>query len=128
MPGTENAEFQFFVALLLIKQYEDLNYPIPFPYPIDAIKQKMEEHGLKNKDLVGIVGSKGFISAILNKKKPLILELERLFHREFGICSKRVLRLRTFYCIFTHFLPTLSCPLFLVNYFCITPIRKCQGF
>ena len=47
------------LALLLIKQYEDTNYPIPLPDPIDAIKIKMDELGLKNKDLVGMVGSKG---------------------------------------------------------------------
>ncbi len=38
------------VALLLIKQYEDANFPIPLPDPIDAIRVKMDELGLKNKD------------------------------------------------------------------------------
>ena len=70
------------VALLLIKQYEDTNYPIPLPNPIDAIKVKMDELGLKNKDFVGKVGSKGYVSSLLNKKKPLTLELARLFHQE----------------------------------------------
>ncbi len=51
------------VALLLIKQYEDANYPIPLPDPIDAIKVKMNELGLKNKDLVGKIGSKGYVSS-----------------------------------------------------------------
>ena len=69
------------VALLLIKQYEDANYPIPFPDPIDAIKFKMDELGLKNKDLVGKVGSKGYVSSLLNKRKPLTLELAKLFHK-----------------------------------------------
>ena len=73
------------VVLLLIKQYEDANYPIPFPDPIDAIKMKMEENGLKNKDLVGKVGSKGYVSALLNKRKPLTLELAKLFHNELHI-------------------------------------------
>ena len=73
------------VALLLIKQYEDQHYPVPTPDPIEAIKVKMMEKGLKNKDLVGKVGSKGYISDLLNKKKPLTLELARLFHNEFGI-------------------------------------------
>ena len=67
------------VALLLIKQYEDANYPIPLPDPIDAIKFKMDELGLKNKDLVGKVGSKGYVSSLLNKKKPLTLELAKFF-------------------------------------------------
>ena len=37
------------VALMLIKQYEDEHHPIPFPDPIEAIKIKMFEMGLKNK-------------------------------------------------------------------------------
>jgi HTH-type transcriptional regulator/antitoxin HigA len=73
------------VALLLVKQYEDANYPIPLPDPIDAIKVKMNELGLKNKDLVGKMGSKGYVSSLLNKKKPLTLELAKLFHQELNI-------------------------------------------
>jgi HTH-type transcriptional regulator/antitoxin HigA len=83
-PNTPEGE-KLQVALLLIKQYEDAHYPIPVPDPIDAIKLKMQEMGLKNKDLVGIVGTKGYISALLNKRKPLTLELARLFHRELDI-------------------------------------------
>ncbi|MEI6047670.1 MAG: transcriptional regulator [Bacteroidota bacterium] len=73
------------VVLLLIKQYEDQHYPVPKPDPIDAIKNKMVDLGLKNKYFVGKVGSKGYVSAILNKRKPLTLHLARLFHNELGI-------------------------------------------
>ena len=79
------------VALLLIKQYEDANYPIPLPDPIDAIKVKMDELGLKNKDLVGKVGSKGYVSSLLNKKKPLTLELAKIFHQELNIPAEVLL-------------------------------------
>ena len=79
------------VALLLIKQYEDANYPIPLPDPIDAIKVKMSELGLKNKDLVGKMGSKGYVSSLLNKKKPLTLELAKLFHQELKIPAEVLL-------------------------------------
>jgi HTH-type transcriptional regulator/antitoxin HigA len=79
------------VALLLIKQYEDTNYPIPLPDPIDAIKVKMNELGLKNKDLVGKMGSKGYVSSLLNKKKPLTLELAKLFHQELKIPAEVLL-------------------------------------
>ena len=75
------------IALLLIKQYEDEHYSIPIPDPIEAIKIKMIERGLKNKDLVGKVGSKGYISALLNKRKPLTLDLAKIFHNELGISS-----------------------------------------
>ena len=87
--STEGETLQ--VVLMLIKQYEDLHFPIPFPDPIDAIKQRMQERGLKNKDLVGKVGSKGYVSAILNKKKPLTLEIARLFHREYGLSAEVLL-------------------------------------
>jgi len=73
------------VALLLIKQYEDAVYPVPVPDPIEAIKIKMNELGLRNKDLVGKVGSKGYVSSLLSGKKPLTLELARLFHQELNI-------------------------------------------
>lgn len=79
------------VALLLIKQYEDEHHPVPMPDPIEAIKGKMEERGMKNKDLVGKVGSKGYVSALLNRRKPLTLELAKLFHRELGIPAEVLL-------------------------------------
>lgn len=73
------------VVLLLIKQYEDERYPVLPPAPLDAIRVKMKERGWKNKDLVGKVGSKGYVSALLSGKKPLTLSLAKLFHRELGI-------------------------------------------
>ncbi len=86
-PDGENLQ----VVLLLIKEFEDKNYQIPTPDPIDAIKLKMEEMGVKSKDLVGKIGSKGYISSILSKKKPLTLELARIFHRELGIPAEVLL-------------------------------------
>ena len=79
------------VALLLIKQYEDEHHPVPMPDPIEAIKTKMKERGMKNKDLVGKVGSKGYVSALLNRRKPLTLELAKLFHRELSIPAEVLL-------------------------------------
>ena len=51
----------------------------------------MNELGLKNKDLVGKVGSKGYVSSLLNKKKPLILELAKMFHQELKIPAEVLL-------------------------------------
>lgn len=89
-PNTQNGE-KVEVALLLIKQYEDANYPVPMPNPIEAIKAKMKDAGLRNKDLVGKVGSKGYVSSILSGRKPLTLELARFFHRELKIPSEVLL-------------------------------------
>ena len=79
------------VALLLIKDYKDRNFPIPLPDPIDAVKLKMDEMRLKNKDLIGIVASKSYFSMILNRRKPLTLDLARLFHKELKIPAEILL-------------------------------------
>ena len=73
------------IALLLIQQYENEHYPIPAPDPIEAVKLKMAEQGMKNQDWVGKLGSKSYVSAILNKRKPLTLEIAKLFCNELGI-------------------------------------------
>jgi HTH-type transcriptional regulator/antitoxin HigA len=82
---------QLQIALLLIKAYEDIHYTIPTPDPIEAVKLKMEEKGLLNKDLTSWVGSKGYVSALLNKKKPLTLKLAKLFHQQLGIPAEVLL-------------------------------------
>ncbi|MFM2016096.1 MAG: hypothetical protein RIQ51_1586 [Bacteroidota bacterium] len=42
---------------------------------------------LKNKDLVGKIGSKGYVSYLLNKKKPLTLVLAKFFHQKLNILA-----------------------------------------
>ena len=79
------------VALLLIKAYEDAHYPIPKPDPIEAIKIKMAERGLLNRDLVKWIGSKSYVSALLNHKKPLTLKMAKIFHHELGIPAEVLL-------------------------------------
>lgn len=70
------------ILSLMIENYENERYPIEAPDPIEAIKIRMEELNLRQKDLVGIIGGKSRVSEILNKKKRLtvdmIRELERL--------------------------------------------------
>ncbi len=79
VPGSE--EFNEAELLgLLIKDYEDRNYPISLPDPIEAIKIKIEELGLQNSDLVPILGSEEHILAILSKQEELTLEKARGLH------------------------------------------------
>ncbi len=72
------------ILSLLIENYENEHYPIEAPDPIEAIKIRMEELNLKQKDLVGVIGGKSRVSEILNRKKRLtvdmIRELERILH------------------------------------------------
>jgi HTH-type transcriptional regulator/antitoxin HigA len=65
------------VLSILIEKYEDEHYPIGMPDPIEAIKFRMEQMGMKQKDLAEIVGFKSRVSEILNKKRKLTLEMIR---------------------------------------------------
>ena len=72
--GTSDAD-ELALLLVLIKDYEDKHIPIPELNPIEVIKLKMEEKGLKNKDLVKIIGSKGHVSSILSGRRELTLKI-----------------------------------------------------
>jgi HTH-type transcriptional regulator/antitoxin HigA len=65
---------------LLVEKYEEENYPLPEPDPIDVIQYYMEQRGLKAKDLVGILGDKTTVSKILNKERKLNLGMVRRLH------------------------------------------------
>jgi len=65
------------ILSLLIDNYENKYYPIEAPDPIEAIKIRMEEMNMKQKDLVGVIGGKSRVSEILNKKKRLTVEMIR---------------------------------------------------
>ncbi len=65
------------ILAILIEHYEDKYYPIEAPDPIEAIKIRMEEMNLKQKDLVGVIGGKSRVSEVLNKKKRLTVEMIR---------------------------------------------------
>jgi len=62
---------------LLIDEYEKKHYPIDAPDPIEAIKIRMEEMDLKQKDLIGVIGGKSRVSEILNRKKKLTVDMVR---------------------------------------------------
>jgi HTH-type transcriptional regulator/antitoxin HigA len=65
------------ILSLLIDNYENQYHIIEAPDPIEAIKIRMEEMNLKQKDLTGIIGGKSRVSEILNKKKKLTVEMIR---------------------------------------------------
>jgi len=69
------------VLTTLTEAYEAQHYLIDAPDPIEAIKFRMEQEGLKQKDLVSIIGSKSRVSEILNKKRKLTIEMIRNLHK-----------------------------------------------
>lgn len=69
------------ILSLLIETYENEHYPIDAPDPIEAIKIRMEELNMRQKDLVGIIGGKSRVSEILNRKKKLTVDMIRVLER-----------------------------------------------
>jgi HTH-type transcriptional regulator/antitoxin HigA len=65
------------ILSLLIENYENEHYAIAAPDPIEAIKIRMEELNIRQKDLVGIIGGKSRVSEILNRKKKLTVDMIR---------------------------------------------------
>jgi HTH-type transcriptional regulator / antitoxin HigA len=76
---------------ILVENYEAKHYPIEAPDPIDAIKIKMEEEGLKRKDLAPFFGSSSRVSEVLNRKRPLTLEMIKKIHHGLGISANTLL-------------------------------------
>lgn len=70
---------------VLIKQYEDIHYPIDPPDPIDAIKFRMEQAGLTEDDLVPCIGSQTMAKEVLAGIRPLTLDMAKALEKAFGI-------------------------------------------
>lgn len=66
--GTPEAD-ELALLLVLIKDYEAKNIHIPDVNPIEVIKLKMQERGIKAKDLEPLIGSKGHVSSILSGRR-----------------------------------------------------------
>ncbi len=63
------------ILVMLIEKYEQINWNIAEPDPIEAIKIRMQEMQLKQKDLVPYIGNKSKVSEVLNKKVGLSLSM-----------------------------------------------------
>lgn len=65
------------VLITLVEAYEEEHYPVPPPDPIEAIKFRMEQQGLTRKDLEPLIGQRGRVAEVLNRKRPLTLPMIR---------------------------------------------------
>lgn len=83
-PNTPEGD-EFELLTLLIEKYEEEHYPIALPHPIEAIKFRMDQMGLKQKDLVDCFGDKSKVSDVLNLKRKLNLNYIRNLHQKLHI-------------------------------------------
>lgn len=70
---------------LLIEKYEQENYQIEAPSPIEAIKFRMEQMDLKQADVAPLFGGKTRVSEVLNGRRSLTLKMITLLNRYLGI-------------------------------------------
>ena len=90
-PGSPEEE-ELEVFALLIDTYEQAHHPIDLPDPIEAIKFRMEQQGLRQKDMVPYLGSQSKVSEVLNRKRPLSLTMIRALHEGLGIPAEVLLQ------------------------------------
>lgn len=73
------------VLATLVDKYEEVNFPIAAPDPVEALQYLMEEKGLARKDLEEAIGSKSKVSEVLSRKRELSKRMIRALHDSFGI-------------------------------------------
>ena len=69
----------------LVEAYEKIHYPIEKPKPIEAIKFRLDQMGLTEKDLAKILGSRSRKHDILSGKRKLSLNMIRKLHKTLNI-------------------------------------------
>ena len=72
----------------VVEAYEEQHYSIPAPEPIEAIKYHMESRGLCRRDLEPYLGSRARVAEVLNRKRPLSLEMIRRLYTGLGIAAE----------------------------------------
>lgn len=83
---------QLEILATLIEVYEEKNFPIEIPDPIEAIKFRMEQENLSRKDLETIFGTRARVSEILSKKRALTLSMIRNIHEKLGIPARVLIK------------------------------------
>lgn len=73
------------ILVTLVEAYEAEHYPIPAPDPIELILHVMEARGLTRRDLEPYLGSRARVSEVLNRRRPLSLEMIRKLQAGLGL-------------------------------------------
>ncbi|MHB8875483.1 MAG: helix-turn-helix domain-containing protein [Myxococcaceae bacterium] len=84
VPGTEDHD-ALEVLALLVEDYEKRTFPMDQPDPVAAIRFRLEQAGMAQKDLVPILGSRSRVSEIMSRKRSLTVEMIRKLFDELHI-------------------------------------------
>ena len=87
-----DAGAHFEAMVTLIEAYEAKHYPISPPDPIEAILFRMEQQGLKPKDLEPMIGQRNRVYEVLNRKRKLTMAMVWRLHTGLGIPAESLIR------------------------------------
>ena len=76
------------ILVTMVQAYEARHFSLDIPDPVDAIKFRMEQQGLKPKDLEPMIGRSNRVYEVLNRKRPLTLAMVRKLHTGLGISAE----------------------------------------
>ena len=76
------------ILVTMVQAYEARHFSLDIPDPVDAIKFRMEQQGLKPKDLEPMIGRSNRVYEVLNRKRPLTLAMVRKLHAGLGISAE----------------------------------------
>jgi HTH-type transcriptional regulator/antitoxin HigA len=76
----------------LIDAYEAQHFPMDPPDPIEAIRFRMEQQGLRRKDLEAIFGTRTRVAEVLNRRRGLSINMIRRLHEKLGISAEVLIR------------------------------------
>jgi len=79
------------VLVTLLEAYEDQHFPIDAPDPVEAIQFRMEQMGIKRKDLEPFLGGRSKVCDVLNRKRPLSITQIRKLHTGLNIPYENLL-------------------------------------
>ncbi|HQO32187.1 MAG TPA: hypothetical protein PK534_08275, partial [Chitinophagales bacterium] len=80
------------ILVLLIQKYETEKYPIPSPNPLEAIKFRMEQLGISEAELSGIIGYRSRKSELFSGARKLNLNMIRKLHEALHIPADVLIR------------------------------------
>ena len=80
------------VLVTLVEAYEKKHYRFDLPDPVEAIKFRMEQMALAPKDLVPMIGQINRVYEVLNRKRPLTLQMIRQLHKKLGIPAESLIK------------------------------------
>ncbi len=89
-PNTKKGD-ELSVVAILVENYESEKYKILPPDPIEAIKFRMEQSGLKKTDLARYLGGRNRSTEILNRKRSLSVRMMRALHSKLHIPAESLL-------------------------------------